>query len=1323
MKTKLFLFMAFICVLKIGAQSLPCRTSEENAKLYKLNPHALKEKQDFDAFSKKFRSERKSKTSKQLQTTYVIPVVFHIYGDVQNGKTITYQKIVNHLAQINDDFNGRNADYATVDPFFQARRGTLNIEFKLAKIDPNGGCTSGVIFHPAKNGYGNGGGYDDQIAVDAWDNKKYMNVYIQGDLYADGTPNNSGVAWYPDSGMTASNTARVVFNGAYLYDNSYSKEFSATLTHEFGHFLNLIHTFEGGCTGTDEVDDTPLEDGKHTLACTQGTNCFGDRVNNENYMGYNGAQGCYKMYTQGQIDRMLAALEHPARKTLWQESNLIATGVNNTGGLLASNSNFFKEAVVNDGSFDASSMVTLSGAKSFALASGTMVSGTHFNHNFPAGIIPVLTVNSNSQLTITLTGKATSHLRTNNVQGKITFLPAAFSGGDSGMTCKDLYYDFKFVDPYRIYFVDMPDATANATLTWKAFKIEKGDDPAFGAWRFASKALKIETYTKKLVCETGTRNISLLPANTPVGSTSNFKAPGAYPDELDLRTATYTNWDGKTGYVGFDYLIDGLTCYGWFKVTVDANGDGYTISEYAYNTQPGASITTGVTAKTGVTLSPNTLYEFDTNDGTITSNAVISLSTNNGTFTKSTGTLTAGTDYTITGVPTGLSAVLTLQNSSNVAVTFTGNAISHLPANNSSVVITFKDAAITGGVITLDNASKTIKVEFEAPYGVYYVDNPDYEVSPASNWKWFSLAVGDDTDYGAWQYAANALKIETYGKRLVCEPGTRNITKVAAGATIGASSNFTAPGAYPNQLDLRTATYNVWDNQSSYVGFEYTSRGRTCYGWMKVKVTANGDGYTITNFAYNTKPFESITTPIINAPGNLVATVNVTALSVALTWADNSDNETGFSIERALGNGTYSVIATLPVNATSYTDTGLIKGNNYSYKVRAAMNVVNSDYSNIASVTIEETNTPTLPTPVINSGDTGIYANGFYVTWGLINKATSYDVQIYNETTGWTDQGTSTAHFLYINKQGTERNYKVRIRAVNTFGTSDWSIPRDFTLPATLDKPTNLAATANSTALTIALTWEDNSDIETGFSLERAEGNGAYSVIATLDPGVTSYIDTGLIKGSTYSYKVRASMNATYSDYSNIVTVTVDDTTPNPALATPIINEGDTGIYTEGFYTTWNLINNATNYEIQLYSEATGWTTFGTSTVHFIYIVKQGVEKNYRVRMRAINDNAVSDWSNYRDYTLTPTLGIPNVDLENKSFTIFPNPASDIVNFSFKNINTDDAMVITIYNNNGALIDTVRNTFNYDVKKLPTGIYYVLFTNGSIKQTKKLVVK
>ncbi|WP_278021406.1 hypothetical protein [Flavobacterium ginsengisoli] len=314
----------------------------------------------------------------------------------------------------------------------------------------------------------------------------------------------------------------------------------------------------------------------------------------------------------------------------------------------------------------------------------------------------------------------------NNASGGISFLPAAFTGGTSGLSCSSLYFNFKFSDPYGIFFVDMPDVTVSSALTWKYFEIAKGDDKAFGGWRYAANALKIETYAKKLVCETGTRNISLLNSNTAVGPTSNMTAPGAYPNQLDLRTASYTAWDGKTGYVGFDYLMDGLTCYGWFKVKVNADGDGYTILEYAYNTKPNTPIYTGMTDKTATTLSADTLYEAETNDGSITSTAIIALTTNNGTFTKSSGTFTAGTDYTITGVPAGLTAVLTLESNTKTVLSFTGKATAHNTTNDAVVTLTFKDAAITGGIATLDTATKTINMKFDAPYGVFYVNNPDY---------------------------------------------------------------------------------------------------------------------------------------------------------------------------------------------------------------------------------------------------------------------------------------------------------------------------------------------------------------------------------------------------------------------------------------------------------------------------------------------------------------------------------------------------------------------------------------------------------------------
>jgi hypothetical protein len=47
-------------------------------------------------------------------------------------------------------------------------------------------------------------------------------------------------------------------------------------------------------------------------------------------------------------------------------------------------------------------------------------------------------------------------------------------------------------------------------------------------------------------------------------------------------------------------------------------------------------------------------------------------------------------------------------------------------------------------------------------------------------------------------------------------------------------------------------------------------------------------------------------------------------------------------------NGTYSTIATLPANTTTYTNTGLTKGKKYYYRVRAVNSAGNSAWSNTA---------------------------------------------------------------------------------------------------------------------------------------------------------------------------------------------------------------------------------------------------------------------------------------------------------------------------------------------------------------------------------------
>ena len=56
------------------------------------------------------------------------------------------------------------------------------------------------------------------------------------------------------------------------------------------------------------------------------------------------------------------------------------------------------------------------------------------------------------------------------------------------------------------------------------------------------------------------------------------------------------------------------------------------------------------------------------------------------------------------------------------------------------------------------------------------------------------------------------------------------------------------------------------------------------------------------------------------APTNLTATVEKNG-QITLKWADNSNNETGFQVERSTDGSVFAVIATTATNTTNYKDT------------------------------------------------------------------------------------------------------------------------------------------------------------------------------------------------------------------------------------------------------------------------------------------------------------------------------------------------------------------------------------------------------------------
>lgn len=287
----------------------------------------------------------------RVTNTYTIPMVFHIIH--KNGEeNISDEQILNAVDMLNEDFSATNPDIIDVRTPFSNIIGDARINFALAKQAPDGNCTDGINRYVS--GYDSlysyfwtddGQYYIDRIkAAHYWDTDKYLNVYVVNQSY------NSGLAFFPYQVEAMSNAEKWLDGIMIRHYNvgnigtAASNNLPHTFAHEVGHFLDLMHiwgnwfypgasalSWENDCMYNDAlcpdfychsddlVGDTPNTEYQFQ-GCVYETTTCGTSDNATNIMGY----GCELMFTEGQVERMHAALNSSLadRDNLWSQSNL-----------------------------------------------------------------------------------------------------------------------------------------------------------------------------------------------------------------------------------------------------------------------------------------------------------------------------------------------------------------------------------------------------------------------------------------------------------------------------------------------------------------------------------------------------------------------------------------------------------------------------------------------------------------------------------------------------------------------------------------------------------------------------------------------------------------------------------------------------------------------------------------------------------------------------------------------------------------------------------------------------------------------------------------
>jgi len=304
----------------------------------------------------------------------------------------------------------------------------------------------------------------------------------------------------------------------------------------------------------------------------------------------------------------------------------------------------------------------------------------------------------------------------------------------------------------------------------------------------------------------------------------------------------------------------------------------------------------------------------------------------------------------------------------------------------------------------------------------------------------------------------------------------------------------------------------------------------TTYRW---RVRARNE---VGNSAYSGIATLAVAAPA--APSGLAAAV-VAPSVVRLTWTDNAANESMALIERCTGAGCTDftqLAAVAGASLSAHDDSSVAADLVYRYRVRVSNAVDASDYSNVAGVT-------TVPAAPTGLTATTLSATVIALEW---TDASSTETQFEIDRCAG-DGCTVFSPVAIVGANVTSRHdtvsaqqsFTYRVRAVNASGSSPASAPAtaETRVPAA---PQNFQGSVLS-ATSLSLTWTDAATNETGYRLERCEGQNCannpsnFVVTDTLAAGATGITVTGLTTGTRYSFRL-AAINA--AGASSTVTVT-----------------------------------------------------------------------------------------------------------------------------------------------------------------------------------------
>ena len=329
----------------------------------------------------------------------------------------------------------------------------------------------------------------------------------------------------------------------------------------------------------------------------------------------------------------------------------------------------------------------------------------------------------------------------------------------------------------------------------------------------------------------------------------------------------------------------------------------------------------------------------------------------------------------------------------------------------------------------------------------------------------------------------------------------------------------------------------------------YTDSGRTsgCYYKYKIRAYKVVDGVKV--YSEESNIVKATAKP--QAPALKAGTID--SDSISMSW-NAIGRASGYEVYRKDANSEdYKLVKDL--NATTYTDKGLAKGTEYSYKVKSYRVVdgvkVYSGDSNSISAKIKDSFKLNLEKTTRNSVE---------FSWDKIKDATGYEILRYStaskkyvviddidfdEVTDEKEKEELEAADIYSYEDDGRTSatiYNYKVKAYNKVDGKKVYLKESEKLKATTTPLTPNITVKSSSRKTARLTWKNCSTRATGYKVYMATSkNGTYKLVKTTT--AKSFTKYYLRSGKTYYFKVRSYRTVDgkniYGNYSTIKSIRV----------------------------------------------------------------------------------------------------------------------------------------------------------------------------------------